>query len=123
MVGIVQRPHHDRRKAKNGANREVEFARRHDHRHAQRDNAQFRRERQEVADVIGREEGWPERGENNHLQDKQYKRPKLWPGDKFLKDNTRPDWLRFKLRFVLNVYHFVFENYRDEAGEWASLIP
>ena len=55
-AAVEQRPHQHRREAEQRADREVEFARRHQQRHRQRDQAELDGEGQRVGDVLRRQE-------------------------------------------------------------------
>ena len=73
-AGIEQRPHDHRRQAEERADRQVEFARRHQQRHRQRHEAQLDGERQRVADVQRRQELRIDRVEDDELDDQQHER-------------------------------------------------
>ena len=70
-AAVEQRPHQDGSEAEHRADRQVEFAGRHQQRHRQRDRAQFNRKGERVADVERRQEVVVQRPERKKLDDQE----------------------------------------------------
>ena len=80
--GVVKRPHENGREAEQRADREIEFAGRHQKRHRERDEPEFDREGQRIGYVEDGQERGIDRGEDRQLEHEQHERAELGGGDR-----------------------------------------